>query len=162
MEKRKICAFTGHRQIKSAHEHKLSDLLSRAVKYAYERGCLDFYAGGALGFDTCAAKEVIKFRLTHKNVRLVLILPHVGQSDNWTQRQRVLYDYIRQCADEVIYIADEYYDGCLKERNLRLVENADILIAYSGRTNSGAAQTVRMAQKLGIDVYNLYPTLEQN
>jgi hypothetical protein len=38
---------------------------------------------------------------------------------------------------------------------MRLAECADILIAYVNRWQSGAAQTVRMAQRLGKEVVNL-------
>ncbi len=156
---RKICAFTGHRVIKAEHELKLSDLLERAIKYAYDRGCVDFYAGGAIGFDTAAAREVLKFRLSHPDVRLVLILPCRNQSEKWSERQKAVYDFILNEANEIRYVSDIYRDGCLKERNMRLVENAEMLVAYVGRSDSGAAQTARMARTRGIDVYNLYPKL---
>ena len=69
------CAFTGHRNIKEAHKKALPDLLSRAIFYAYEKGCRRFVTGGALGFDTYAAREVLRFRISHPDVSLVLFLP---------------------------------------------------------------------------------------
>ncbi len=158
---RKICAFTGHRYISSEHKAGLSELLLRAINYAYDRGCTDFYAGGALGFDTAAAKEVIRFRMQHRDVRLVILVPWLGQSEKWSPAQRDTYDYILSVADEVVYIAQDYYDGCIRERNMRLVENAEMVIAYVHRSYSGAAQTVRMAKSRGIDVYNLYYKLDE-
>ena len=55
-----ICAFTGHRKINEKHKDKISELVARAIKYAYDKGCRNFLTGGALGFDTIAAKEIIK------------------------------------------------------------------------------------------------------
>lgn len=155
-----ICAFTGHRKIKSDHEKKLPELLERAINYAYNRGCTDFYTGGAVGFDTIAAREVLKFRISHPSIRLILILPYLNQSEKWSAAQQDAYNYILRSADEVRYVTEAYYDGCIKERNLRLVADADIVIAYVSRYDSGSAQTVRMAKSRNKEVYNLYGSLD--
>jgi predicted Rossmann fold nucleotide-binding protein DprA/Smf involved in DNA uptake len=67
-----------------------------------------------------------------------------------------MYEYILSSADEVIFTSDSYTKTCMKERNAKLAELADVLIAYSGRKNSGSAQTVRMAKEKGKTVYNLF------
>lgn len=154
------CAFTGHRFIKREHVSALAELLLRAIEYAYEKGCRTYLAGGAIGFDTEAARAVIKFRMSHPDVKLKLILPCQDQAEKWTDSQRSVYEYTLSEADEIVYISDGYYDGCLKDRNRALAEGCDMLIAYVGRSNSGAAQTVRMASALSREVYNLYPTLD--
>ena len=158
----RICSFTGHRQIKKEHEEALPALLSRAIEYAYSKGCRTFLTGGAIGFDTLAAREVIRFRISNPDARLVLVLPYVDQSRRWSDGQRNAYNHTLGCADEVIYISEEYTDGCIKKRNKKLAQDADILISYLSRTNSGSAQTVRMATGFGKEIYNLYPWLEKN
>ena len=157
----KTCSFTGHRQIKTEHIKELPALVARAINYAYDSGCRRFIAGGALGFDTVAAREIIKFRMHHPDVSLVLFLPCLAQDSKWKSQQRRLYEYLLSEANEVVYVSEEYTDGCMKERNLIIAKEADILIAYVSRTNSGAAQTVRMARQLGCEIYNLYPALEE-
>lgn len=156
----KVCAFTGHRQIKEVHKKRISSLLLRAIEYAYSIGCRKFLSGGAVGFDTLAAREVLRFRLSHPDVSLVMVLPCLEQDSHWSQRQKDSYGYILSEANEVRYISDGYYDGCMRERNRILAEECDVMIAYVSRTNSGAAQTVRMANALSKNVYNLYPTLD--
>lgn len=151
------CSFTGHRTISALHRATLPALLSRAVAYAYEEGCRTFYTGGALGFDTYAARAVISFRVTHRDVRLVLLLPCLDQADAWSARQRTEYEWILGEADEVRYFADSYTKDCMRLRNLALAEHGDLLIAYVGHDRSGAAQTLRAAVKQGKRVYNLYP-----
>lgn len=158
----KSCAFTGHRKIEERHKGRIEDLLLRAISFAYSEGCRTFITGGALGFDTLAAREVIRFRLSHPDARLLIVIPCKNQSESWSPSQISLYEYTLINADEVEYIADIYTDGCMKERNQRLADLSDIMIAYVNRPYSGAAQTVRMAAKDGKPVYNLYPTLEQN
>ena len=154
------CAFSGHRNIKAEHLMALPDLLLRAIEYAYNQGCRDFYCGGAVGFDTLAAREVLKFRISHPDVRLVMLLPCVDQDAYWNERQKSNYAYVLSSANEVIYISDEYTPTCIKERNQRLAESADIMVCYLSHRASGAGQTVAMAERLGRKVYNLYPTLE--
>ena len=154
------CSFTGHRRIEARHIPKLPKLLERAIAYAYGEGCRTFYAGGAVGFDTYAAREVLRYRLAHPDVRLCLLIPCTDQDANWSTAERDAYAYLLGNADEVRYISDSYDDGCMKRRNAALAESCDILIAYCQRYASGAAQTVRMAEKLGKRVYNLWTALE--
>ena len=155
------CSFTGHRVIKGTHETKLADLIARAINYAYGRGCRDFYSGGAIGFDTYAAREVLRFRASHPDVRLVMLLPCVDQDARWSYAQRREYRRMLGDADEISYVSEKYTDTCIKERNYRLVRECDILIAYMSNERSGTGQTVSMAKKLGREIYNLYPTLER-
>ena len=150
------CSFSGHRVVLPEHKAPLCDLLRRAIAYAYEKGCRSFYCGGAVGFDTYAAKEVILFRVKHPDVRLVLLLPCADQSDGWNPMNRAAYDYILSEADEAVILSDHYVKGCMQRRNRALVDRADILICYVEREGSGSSQTMHLAQKKGIEVYNLY------
>ena len=154
------CSFTGHRQIEQRHAGRISDLIYRGINYAYKKGCRDFFTGGALGFDTLAAKEIIRFKLSYPDVRLNLILPCKHQTEKWSSREVELYEYVLASASSVEYVSDAYTDTCMRERNKRLAESCDILIAYLGRSASGAGQTVRIARSLGKEVYNLYTALD--
>ena len=157
-----VCSFTGHRTIKKDHKSQIEGSLLRAITYAYEDGCREFLTGGALGFDTLAAKEIIKFRQTHPDVRLVLCLPCINQADKWSERDRDLYNHILTFADEVIYTSEAYTDSCMRERNFLLASKCDILIAYCGRAISGSAQTLRMADSMGKVIINIYEELESS
>ena len=162
MEKSMTCSFTGHRQISAEARPSLKALLDKAVEYAYSEGCRTFICGGALGFDTMAARAVISFRMKHSDVRLVLALPCLDQDAMWSEAQKNSYSFTLEAADEVIYVSEEYTKSCMAERNAYLANKCDILIAYSGRSNSGAAQTVRMAEKQNKRIYNLYRAVEKN
>jgi len=150
------CSFTGHRTIPKNHFEALSDLLSRAIDYVYAEGCRTFYTGGALGFDTMAARKLISYRISHRDIRLIVVVPCKNQADKWTDAQKDAYDYVLANADEVIFLSEEYTKDCMRKRNEYLADVCDVLIAYSGRSSSGSAQTVRMAHSLGKTVYNLY------
>ena len=157
----KRCSFSGHRTVEEKHKKKLPELLLRAIEYAYSRGCRTFYAGGAIGFDTYAAREVLLFRIVHPDVRLVMLLPCKNQDLKWSAKQRDAYNYIIASADEVVYVSDDYSRDCMRKRNTELVRRSDILIAYLAHKNSGSSQTVSMAERAGIEVYNLYPALDR-
>ncbi|MBO7196702.1 MAG: DUF1273 family protein [Clostridia bacterium] len=155
------CAFTGHREIKAEHKAGMPNLLLRAINFAYEKGCRSFITGGALGFDTVAAREVLRFRLSHPDVSLIVFVPCLDQDRAWSARQRESYDYILSSADEVKFISESYDKSCMKRRNRAMAEECDIMIGYVGRERSGAAQTFRMASMLGKECYNLYFELEK-
>lgn len=157
----RACAFTGHRRIEDRHKAGIEDMIRRAIAYAYSEGCNTFLTGGALGFDTLAAKEVIRFKLSHPDARLIIILACKNQSQSWSPAQVSLYEYTLANADEIEFVSDEYTDGCMRVRNQRLADECGMMIAYVSRSYSGSAQTVRMAVKAGKPVYNLYPALEQ-
>ena len=156
-----ICAFTGHRNIKKEHRDRLSNLLSRAIKYAYDKGCRIFITGGALGFDTAAAAEVLRFRMSHPDVVLELFLPCIDQDSGWSARQKAFYEYILSSADRVRYVSESYDKSCMRRRNQAMAEGCDMMIAYVGHERSGAAQTLRMAQTASKECYNLYFHLEK-
>lgn len=156
-----VCAFTGHRNIKQSHRYAMPDLLRRAINFAYNRGCRDFVAGGAVGFDTEAARQVLLFRVDHPDVRLIMFLPCLDQDFAWNMRQRDSYDYILASADEVKYLSDSYDRSCMRRRNQAMADTCDIMIAYVGHDRSGASQTLRMAREGGKECYNLYTELDK-
>jgi uncharacterized phage-like protein YoqJ len=133
----------------------------RGIEYAYSKGCREFLTGGAIGFDTIAARCIIRFRISHPDIRMILVLPCINQSERWTDAQIESYNYTLASADEVIYASEEYTSRCMMERNAMLAERADILIAYVSRPDSGAAQTVRMAKQKNKEVYNIYHRLDE-
>lgn len=153
------CAFSGHRKIEKSRVQSVIEHLARAIKYAYDEGCRDFFCGGAVGFDTLAAREVLRFRMSHPNVRLILYLPCLNQDAKWSEAQSDAYEYILSSADEVRYVSEEYTKTCMKERNQALADVADILIVYVGYSSSGSAQTARMGERAGKRVFNLYPSI---
>lgn len=156
------CAFTGHRNIKPEHRSGMTELLWRAIDFAYKKGCRRFITGGAIGFDTEAARQVIRYRIEHPDVLLILFLPCLDQDAAWSVRQRDAYDYILSAADQVRFLSEGYDKGCMRRRNQAMAEECDIMIGYVGRDRSGGSQTLRIADSLGKEVYNIYRTLERS
>ena len=160
-----VC-FTGHRSIKEP----LSNLyrrLDRAIEKAVtDYKAMDFYVGGAVGFDMIAALRVLRLKKKYGSVHLHLVLPCPipEMVIKWSDEDKAVFEDILNRADSITVISDRYYDGCMKERNQRLVDLADTLcICYWNENDnrSGTGQTVRMARRKGIKICNLYkaPTI---
>ena len=100
--------------------------------------------------DCWAAWIVLELKKTNPALKLRMILPHEGQADKWSDSAQERYHSILSQADTVEYVSHEYYDGCMLDRNHRLVEAAGSLLAvYNGERRGGTAATVRYARKLG-------------
>ncbi len=153
-----IC-FTGHRTISKAALPAALTELQQVLETAIAHGFVDFYAGGAIGWDTYCAQLVLDLRELYPAIALHLVLPcsRAEQTAHWSPQQRIAYDCIYDAADSCEFVAETYTRFCMQQRNKRLVELADCCICYcrepDGRT--GTAQTVRLARQKGIPVINL-------
>lgn len=160
------CAFTGHRPHKLPWKYNEADsrcvalktVLMEQITRLADTGMTDFYSGGADGVDCWASLIVLELREKNPALKLHLILPHEGQADKWSDSAQERYRFILSQADSVEYVSREYYEGCMLDRNHRLVEAAGVLLAvYNGERRGGTAATVRYAQKLGKKIIILDP-----
>lgn len=163
---RSVC-FTGHRTIAEDKETLSARLFALLERLVTEQKVTDFYTGGAVGWDALAALTVLKLRESYPMVKLHLVLPcpFEKQSAKWNEAQKTEYQHILGLVDSVEQVSDRYYNGCMKARNARLVELAsDYCICYWNPKNyrSGTGQTVRMAQKKGIGVINLFESVSNS
>ena len=91
-------------------------------------------------------------------LKLRCVLPYEGQADKWSDSARERYHAILKRADSVEYVSRQYYDGCLIDRNHRLVESAGLLLAvFNGVRRSGTGATVSYARKLGREIILIDP-----
>lgn len=145
IDPQKSCCFTGHRIIRSEDVSAINHNLPILLKELYKGGINTFIAGGALGFDTIAALEVIKFKAAHNDVRLILALPCKNQTAKWNYSQKQQYAQVLNSADEVIYISDAYLPGCMQKRNRFMVDNSNTVIVYIHNASSGTGYTAKYA-----------------
>ena len=153
------CCFTGHRKIPPSHRLWLQCRLQEAIASLADRGVDTFLAGGALGFDTLAAQEVLRLKAAElPQLRLVLVLPCLGQEARWRPEDARLYYQLLDQADEVIYTADVYSKWCMFQRNRYLVNHSRYCLCYflEGETRGGTAYTVSYARRQGLEVENLW------
>lgn len=153
--------FTGHRKITEDREKLSERLYALLESLVTEQRITDFYTGGAIGFDTLAALTVLRLRESYPHIRLHLVLPcpFEEQSAGWTDTQKEEYRYIASLADTKELTSEHYNKDAMKVRNVRLVELADEYCICCWNVNnfrSGTGQTVRMAERKGIKILNLF------
>lgn len=151
--------FTGHRgyAIEPEKIYKLARLLCEFVK----EGTVDFYAGGARGWDMTFENMVLSMREKYfdfMKLHLVLPCPPEEQTAGWDIDDKEEYQRILEAADSVEIVSDHYDKNCMKKRNERLVELGDVCLCYynENRVRSGTGQTVRIAEKQGKEIINLF------
>ena len=154
--KERVCCFTGHRDLSKEEYLRIRPILQETIEKLYANGVDTFIAGGAIGFDTMAATEIIN--LQHKlypGLKLILAIPCEGQDKSWSPLDRALYHEIRRYATAEFVLAPHYYQGCMHRRNDFMVANSSHLIAFVKRSGGGSAYTLKAAQKKGLAICNL-------
>ena len=160
------CAFTGHRPHKFPWKDNeadprciaLKETLAEQIATLAGAGVTEYFTGGADGVDCWAAEIVLSLREKNPALKLRCVLPHEGQADRWSSSARERYHSILKRADSVDYVSRQYYDGCMIDRNHRLVESAGLLLAvFSGVRRSGTGATVSYARKLGREIIVIDP-----
>ena len=145
-EKIKAICFTGHRIIGPDLNE---DLLDKLLAKLTDKGYKTFICGGALGFDTFAAEKVIELKKKDPEIRLHIYVPCRDQDKKWSFSDKRRYKKILEKADLINIMAETYYDGCMKARNYKMVEDSAVCLCYlNNDLRSGTAQTVRYALKL--------------
>ena len=152
----KTACFTGHRQIERAHMLALPALLKAEIAKQAEAGVVYFRAGGAIGFDTLAALCVLEQKKLYPHIKLDLILPCRDQDAVFGEGDRQAYRFVLANADRVSYVFDKYCEGCMLERDRRLVQGSDVCIAFLTKNKGGTAYTAAYALKNGLDFVNLF------
>lgn len=149
------CCFTGHRVIPKEEYEAVKERMWQAITDLVEHGYSRFITGGALGFDTLAAKAILYAKKTFPHLHLTLAIPCPDQAKYWRGEDVSVYNSIKECADEVVLISPKYDGGCMHRRNRFMVEQSSVCIAYLKESRGGTAYTVARAKDLGLKVINV-------
>lgn len=155
------CCFTGHRNIRREDFPRVQADLRRMLPRLADAGVCEFICGGALGFDTLAAQEVLLLKQSNPSVRLSLVLPCKDQAARWTPLQKEIYAFIAERADHTEVLFDRYVPGCMQLRNRRMVDRSQICIAYYTGRHGGTEYTINYAKQKGIRLL-IVPTKEED
>lgn len=149
-----VC-FTGHRTISAVDARVLPERLDALLDALYNRGYRDFISGAARGFDLLAAEAVLRLRMKHLDVHLLMALPCATQSQQWTASESSRYEQILYNADAIKVLSEQYYDGCMLTRNRYLVDHSAMCICYLTHNRGGTIYTVSYAMKNNCPVINI-------
>jgi len=151
-------AFSGHRHVSSDRVPVLSESLCSTIARLYDEGVDTFYCGMAMGFDLMAAESVLNLRVLHPEVRLIAVIPFKGQDRFYTDEDKARYGNVLDAADEIVLISKSYSKYSYLRRNLYMLKNASVLVAYldPNQRCGGTAYTCSHAPEYGVSVINLY------
>lgn len=159
-DKSKTVCFSGHRQEKlpdngdiwSLKMKTVLSMLYFAIHQSIEDGYDTFIVGGARGIDLMAAEFVYQFIHQGKNIRLIVAMPYPDFGKNYKGVDLYMRGNALAEAEKVIYVSDKYSSGSYSKRNRFMVKNSSRLIAVVSDMNSGTGQTIRYAEKAGLDL----------
>ncbi len=160
LQRERTCCFTGHRRIPEKDHLWVHRLLCIEILKLWREGVDCFLTGGALGFDTLAARAVLHLRQSYvPHIRLTLALPCKGQEKNWPLRDQNAYRAILQQADQAVCLSESYSKSCMFQRDRYLVDHSGHCLCWMkpDAKRGGTLYTVNYAKKSGIEVTNLYP-----
>ena len=146
-----VSAFFGHANFAATDglAQKMLVILDGILK----DGRAEFYLGGYGGFDHFAYQCCKKYKATHPDVSLLLILPYIPTR----YRQEDLEEKKAQY-DELIYpeLENVPLRFAIDRRNKWIVDHADCIICWIDHDWGGAYQACRYARRKGKCVIDLY------
>ena len=148
------CIFTGHRDL-PPDPSPLRRLLEEEIARQRRRGVTVFASGGAVGFDLLAAETVLEAKAEDPSLSLWMVLPYEGHERYFPAEDKARLLAILERADEVRFVSQHYYKGCLLARDRVLAQAADTCVCYLTRSSGGTAYTVRQCAARDIPIVNL-------
>lgn len=149
------CCFTGHRTLPLGKVNEIKRKLLIEVIWLASHGIDTFYVGGAMGFDLLAGRAVLEARNQGRRVKLIVVVPFVGQEKNFSPYDKIEYNKQLSEADEVIKLSNYYSKGCFLTRDRYLVDHSSICVCYKTSETGGTAYTVSYAMSKKLRVINL-------
>ena len=129
-------------------KNDLFETFNGAIKY----GLKTFLVGMAEGFDMIGAETLLKIRDQNKNIKVIAVIPCIGQEKGWSDSQQTRYHNIIQQCDDSIILYDKYTKNCMNDRNKYMVEHSSVVIAcYNGKP-SGTSNTIKFAKENGLKI----------
>ncbi len=153
--KNKTVCFTGHRKISMLEAEYIRPRLENLLTQFINDGYLYFGVGGALGFDTIAAKTIIHLKTIYPKIKLILVLPCPAYSEQWNDFDQSESKNIKTHADKIVYMSKEYSLQSIFARNRHLVDNSSVCICYLTKTNGGTFYTVNYAKEKQLRIFNI-------
>ena len=151
INKTTTCAVTGHRKIEEAlDKNKLENTFIRLVEGGYDT----FLIGMALGFDTICFQLLEKLR-EKKPIKIIACVPCRSQAEKFCVKDKKEYERMLSSADEIRLLSNDYTPYCMMKRNMFMVDNCSLLVAYKRREEGGTAKTVRYAEKRGVKIIEI-------
>ena len=155
-----IYAGTGHRpQFLPCKFDETSYWLKRCIldlEYWMEENLHEIeyiITGGALGWDTWLAESSLKLEIPFK-----VYVPFEKQDRWWSHQDKTRYKQLLKNADDIILVQKKYSKRAFLERDRRMVDSADKMIALwnPGHKSGGTYYTICYAESQQKEVINFW------
>ena len=155
--KKKTCCFTGHRDLPVNRVQEIADRTEREIRNLIVNHDVRYFGvGGAIGYDTLAAKILFYLKETEfPHIRIILVYPFDGFTSRWAPDQKAEYERLLPRYDKIVCAGDRAGRDAYLARDRHLVDCSAYCIAYCTRNDGGTAYTVRYAGKQGVKVRNV-------
>ena len=140
----KTCAFTGHRILDKEFD---IDKVEYYLRLLIKDGIDTFLVGMAIGFDTECFKLLLRLKKEF-DIKLVACVPCLEQNKKFTASQNAEYLDLLSNADKKVVVSENYSPYCMMKRNMFMVDNCCVLIAYIKKETGGTFNTVKYAKQV--------------
>lgn len=155
-ENARFACFTGHRPDKlggygdSAVKRNVVASLYAVIEQCVQNGVDTFITGMALGVDTWAGFVVLDLKKKYPHIRLFAYIPCSGQHSRWYSSSVDEWWSIIDGCDGVHYVHRSPFEKigkrCMQDRNVAMVNDADVVIAVWDGTVGGTKNCVDYAR----------------
>lgn len=127
--------FCGHAEI--AQSDNVRSWLIDTVEPLILDGADTFYLGGYGAFDSLAATVLRELKKTYPHIQLVLVLAYLNRNTDTSGYDSTLYPELEEVPPRF----------AISKRNERMVDMADVVVAYVTCGWGGAAKTLEYAKR---------------
>lgn len=152
--RKKTCCFTGHRNIPKEREKEIAAQTAREVyRLVTACGVRYFGIGGAVGYDTLAAKVLFWLRENaFPDIKIILVYPFDGFTARWAPQQQEQFALLLPKYDKIVCVCSTASREAYLKRNRHLVDASAYCIAYCTQQYGGTAYTAAYAKAQGLAV----------
>ena len=153
--RKRTCCLTGHRDLPADKTEEIVMRTANAIrKLITDKGVCFFGVGGAVGYDTLAAKVLFQMKeLEFPGIKVILVYPFEGFTSRWTPQQRAVYDSMLPGYAKKVCVSETAGKEAYLARDRRLVDGSAHCIAYCTRDYGGTAYTVGYAKEQGLKIH---------
>lgn len=123
MNKKAVC-FSEYKVLSIIKNKKVKLKILNEINKIIEENYFHFVFGLSDSIDFIGAEAVIDKKSKNKNIMMEVVIPYKKKLYNYKVRK-----YIKYC-DIISLTSNEYYDGCINERDRQIINISDLLVMF--------------------------------
>lgn len=128
----------------------LKSLLYRDILDSIKEGYNCFVTGLSQGVELWAGEIILELKAQGENIKLIAAVPYREYAGKLRNEEKFLLGNILLKADEVIYVNEAYFSGCMRNKNKYVVDCSGKLIAIDPGCKGEPRNTINYAEQSGI------------